>query len=94
MGGGKWGQFGRLLARRVGERGSKRALYEVVDNFEGMLMEQNRALSALAELLRISARSVVAGPAGARMKEIAEFCTAAHESQETLLRRWRAKRRD
>jgi len=43
------------LARRHGERGSKRALYGVSDNYEGMLTEQNRLLDALAVLLRTGA---------------------------------------
>jgi HTH-type transcriptional regulator, osmoprotectant uptake regulator len=40
------------LVRRLGERGSKRALYEVSDNYEGMLTEQNRLLEVLARKRR------------------------------------------
>jgi len=82
-----------MLARRHGERGSKRALYEVSDNYEGMLTEQNRLLGALAELLRTSAGSAASGKAGDRLAEMAEFYSVTRQAMEEALRRWRAGRR-
>src|SRR5215510_452481 len=81
------------LARRHGERGSKRALYEVSDNYEGMLTEQNRLLLALAELLRTGARTVASQAAHDRLEEMAEFYLVMREAMEAALRRWRSRRR-
>jgi DNA-binding transcriptional regulator GbsR (MarR family) len=81
-----------MLVRRLGERGSKRALYEVSSNYEGMLTAQNRLLDALAELLRAGAGRVASGRAGARLEEMAGFYLATREAMEAALRRWREKR--
>ena len=80
------------LARRHGERGSKRALYEVSDNYEGMLAEQDRLLQALAELLRSGAGAVASGTTRERLKEMAEFYQLMREAMESALHRWRARR--
>lgn len=80
------------LARRHGERGSKRALYEVTDNYEGMLAEQDRLLQALAELLRSGAGAVASGTTRERLKEMAEFYQLMREAMESALHRWRARR--
>ena len=80
------------LARRHGERGSKRALYEVSDNYEGMLAEQDRLLQALAELLRSGAGAVASGTTHERLKEMAEFYQLMREAMESALHRWRARR--
>jgi DNA-binding transcriptional regulator GbsR (MarR family) len=80
------------LVRRLGERGSKRALYEVSDNYEGMLTEQNRLLEVLAELLRTGAGSVASGSTRDRLKEMAEFYLVTREAMESALRRWRQRR--
>jgi DNA-binding transcriptional regulator GbsR (MarR family) len=83
------------LVRRHGERGSKRALYEVSDNYEGMLTEQNRLLKALADLLRKGAgeRTTPSRAARDRLNEMAEFYLAARDAMEATLRRWRARKR-
>lgn len=81
------------LVRRHGERGSKRVLYEVSDNYEGMLTEQNRLLDALAALLRFGAATVTAGTTGARLEEMAAFYLEVGRAMEAALRRWRAKGR-
>lgn len=80
------------LARRHGERGSKRALYEVSDNYEGMLAEQDRLFQALAELLRSGAGAVASGTTRERLKEMAEFYQLMREAMESALHRWRARR--
>ena len=81
------------LARRHGERGSKRALYEVSDNYEGMLIEQNRLLDALAGLLEAGAGDVASRTARDRLEEMAEFYLVTHQAMESALRRWRKRRR-
>jgi hypothetical protein len=78
------------LARRHGERGSKRTLYAVSDNYEGMLTEQNRLLDALAGLLTNGA-GTASGTARDRLGEMAEFYFAIRQAMETALKRWRAR---
>jgi DNA-binding transcriptional regulator GbsR (MarR family) len=81
------------LVRRHGVRGSRRVLYEASDNYEGMLTAQNRTLEAGAELLKAGARSARSDATRARLEEMAEFYAATLEAMESLLRRWRARRR-
>jgi len=80
------------LVRRLGEPGSKRAVYEASDNYEGMLTEQNRLLESLAELLRNGAGSVASGSARDRLKEMAEFYLVTRQALESALRHWRQRR--
>jgi len=80
------------LAQRHGERGSKRALYAVSDNYEGMLTEQNRLLDALADLLKNSTDAVASGAARDRLDEMAAFYLAIRQAMETALGQWRAKK--
>lgn len=79
------------LARRRSERGSKRALYEVSDNYEGMLTAQNRLLDAMAELLRKGAGDVASGPAADRLADMAAFYAAVRQAMEAALQQWRAR---
>lgn len=81
-----------MLARRHGERASKRALYTVSDNYEGMLTEQNRLLDSLADLLKNGAGSVASGATRDRLDEMAEFYLAIRQAMETALGQWRAKK--
>ena len=80
------------LARRHGERGSKRALYEVSDNYEGMLTQQNRLLDALAELLRVGAGIATPARTRERLEEMAEFYLVIRHAMEAALRGWRKRR--
>ncbi|SFT92383.1 hypothetical protein [Mesorhizobium sp. YR577] len=81
-----------MLARRHGERGSKRVSYTVSDNYEGMLTEQNRLLNALADLLKSGAASVASGPTQDRLGEMAEFYLAIRQAMETALKQWRSQK--
>lgn len=80
------------LALRHGERGSKRVRYEVSENYDGMLTEQNRLLDGLAELLKSSAGAVASGRTRNRLEEMAGFYLTIRQAMETALRRWRASR--
>lgn len=80
------------LAHRLGERGSKRVLYEVADNYEGMLAQQNRLLDALADLLRAGARTATSAATRARLAEMAEFYLVTRQAMEAALRSWRKRR--
>jgi DNA-binding transcriptional regulator GbsR (MarR family) len=81
------------LVRRHGVRGSRRVLYEASDNYEGMLTAQNRMLQSGAELLKAGARSTRSAATRTRLEEMAEFYEVTLEAMESLLRRWRARRR-
>ena len=81
------------LARRRGERGSKRALYEVSDNYEQMLTEQNRLLQALADQLKAGASIAASGTVRNRLKEMVEFYSVTRQTMESALHRWRMRRR-
>jgi HTH-type transcriptional regulator, osmoprotectant uptake regulator len=81
------------LARRHGERGSKRALYEASDNYEGMLTDQNRLLNALADLLRSGAGAASSKTTRDRLEEMARFYLVTRQAMESALQRWRASRR-
>ena len=81
-----------MLVRRLGERGSKRALYEVSDDYEKMLSEQNRLLQALAEVLRSGARVAASRRTRDRLTDMAEFYSTMLQAMESTARRWRAKR--
>ena len=80
------------LVRRHGVRGSRRALYDASDNYEGMLVAQNRTLLSGAELLKKGARATRSPITRARLFEMAEFYQATLEAMESLLRTWRARR--
>jgi DNA-binding transcriptional regulator GbsR (MarR family) len=81
------------LARRHGERGSKRALYEVSDNYEQMLTEQNRLLQALANQLKGGANIAASGTVRNRLKEMVEFYLVTRQTMESALHRWRSRSR-
>lgn len=81
------------LARRRAERGSKRALYEASDNYEGMLSEQNRLLDAMAKMFGHGAATASSDAARKRLEEMAEFYLTARQAMETTLERWRARGR-
>jgi DNA-binding transcriptional regulator GbsR (MarR family) len=80
------------LARRHGERGSRRARYEASENYEGMLREQKRSLQSLAELLK-AGRGVASGTTRDRLEVMAEFYLMIGEAMEAALRRWSARKR-
>jgi DNA-binding transcriptional regulator GbsR (MarR family) len=82
-----------MLVRRLGERGSKRVLYEVSENYEGMLTAQNRLIEAMVELFRTGAGSVASGSAHERLNEMAEFYLVMRDAMDEALRSWRQRRR-
>jgi len=49
------------LVLRHSERGSKRVLYEVSEDYDGMLTEQNRLLDGLADLMKSGAAAQTLG---------------------------------
>jgi len=80
------------LARRYGERGSKRALYEVSDNYEQMLTEQSRLLQALADQLKAGVSIAASDTVRNRLKEMVEFYLATRQTMESALQHWHTRR--
>lgn len=80
------------LVRRHGERGSKRALYTVSDNYEGILDEQKRMLYAMGELLKTGARIAASSLAQQRLQVMAEFYRVIFDAMETALENWRVRK--
>ncbi|WP_374533579.1 GbsR/MarR family transcriptional regulator [Phenylobacterium sp.] len=81
-----------MLARRIGQRGTKRVLYEASDNYEAMLVAQNRLLENLAEVFDRGS-GVAAAPARERLVEVAEFYRVIRRAMDEALEAWRAARR-
>ncbi len=77
------------LALRHSKRGSKRVLYEVSQNYDGMLTEQNRMLAALAELLTSGTEVANSGKTQSRLEEMADFYSTMRLATEAALQRWR-----
>src|SRR6266702_1762835 len=76
------------LVWRHGERGSRRALYEISDNYEGMLNEQKRSLQTLAGLFKAGASGAASGAMRDRLETMAEFYLMTGEAMEATIRRW------
>jgi len=80
------------LVRRHGERGSKRALYAVSENYEGILSEEKRLLQAMADLLEAGARTAPTGAAQQRLEVMTKFYQVILEGMDTALQKWRARK--
>lgn len=82
------------FVRRSGERGSRRALYEVTNltdaRFLDMVLASYRSLS---DLLRSGVRATDDGVVHARLEETSEFFDSWVDQLEHHLRRWREERR-
>lgn len=80
------------LVRRRGETGTKRAFYEVSDNYEGILIGQTRLIAALTGLLRRHAESDAApGSSRNRLAEMADFYAMIGEATEQAFERWKRR---
>jgi hypothetical protein len=78
-----------MLVRRLGERGGKRASYEVPDNYEGMLTEPSRLprfwLSCYGLVREASHREARSSQGNGRVLLV------TREAMETAGRRWRQR---
>nr|WP_180882902.1 hypothetical protein [Mesorhizobium loti] len=80
------------LARRRSIRGTKRILYEVSENYEEMLGQQNRLLEALANQLLKGAETSRSEKIQQRLRDMAEVNFAARDAMNEMLRGLGAKR--
>lgn len=80
------------LARRTGERGSRRVLYEASDNLDAMITANNRGAQNFIGVFRQGAAVAPPGAARSRMQEMTELFAMAIEETEQIVRRWRERR--
>lgn len=73
------------LARRYGERGSKRVLYTAAETFGGPLREQAFLLGKLEALIANTAPTMSAGAAATRLARLAQFYALMREAMEGVL---------
>jgi len=81
------------LAHRHRERGTKRALYSVADDYEAMIRQQHQLLDALAGQLNTGAGVAASKTASARLKEMADFYRVMRDAMEDAMSRWKRGRR-
>lgn len=73
------------LARRHGERGSKRVFYAVSDNYAGFLLDRTRMLGNLGKLMQGRANAVTSGAAARRMKDRARAYLKLRDATEAAI---------
>ncbi|HTZ70312.1 MAG TPA: hypothetical protein VMB71_06655 [Acetobacteraceae bacterium] len=78
------------MARRHGERGSKRILYGPIDHHTGLLTEHSVLWGAFAKLFHARACAVASGAAAQRLVEMADFYASVREVIEAKIEAWRA----
>jgi DNA-binding transcriptional regulator GbsR (MarR family) len=79
------------LVRRHGERGSKRALYEASENYQGILSDQQRMLRGMADLLKSGARTAASAAVQKRLDVMAAFYMVTFDAMEKASRQWAAR---
>ncbi|MGI8564392.1 MAG: GbsR/MarR family transcriptional regulator [Candidatus Dormibacter sp.] len=80
------------LARGIGERGSRRLLYEALSDLEGIFAARNAGLMALLQTLRQGAEAAAAGVGKERLSAMATMVQEFVDMVPTLLRQLREMR--
>lgn len=80
------------LVRRSGQRGTRRVLFEVSDDYSGMIQAQTRMLEQLAALIEEGARGSASKKTRERLKTMAEFYRVNRDAMETVQREWAGRR--
>jgi DNA-binding transcriptional regulator GbsR (MarR family) len=80
------------LARRIGQRGSRRVLYEVMSDFDRVLEAETTVIRRMLELYRAGARAASSETVRRRLDETAELYDALETEIEALVERWRSRR--
>lgn len=78
-------QFG--LARSIGERGSRRLLYEALHSVDAVLAARNAQVVDLLNRLRQGAAAAPAGPGRRRLQEMAETLQELVDELPVIVRR-------
>jgi len=80
------------LVRRSGQRGTRTVLFEVSDDFDGMLNAQKRSLEQLARLVTEGADSTSSKKARERLRTMAEFYLVNRDAMESARKDWAAQK--
>jgi DNA-binding transcriptional regulator GbsR (MarR family) len=80
------------LARRNGQRGSRRVLFEASDDYNGMINTQKRALEQLTALIREGAQSSPSKKTRERLRTMAEFYVVNRNAMDAAQREWAARK--
>jgi DNA-binding transcriptional regulator GbsR (MarR family) len=80
------------LARRSGQRGTRRVLFEASDDYNGMINAQKRSLEQLAALIEEGAQSSSSKKTRLRLRTMAEFYRVNREAMEAVQREWSARK--
>jgi DNA-binding transcriptional regulator GbsR (MarR family) len=81
------------LVRRSGQRGTRRVLFEVSDDYSGMIVAQKRMLEQLASLIKEGARGSKSRKTRERLSTMAEFYLVNRHAMDAAQREW-ATRKD
>ena len=76
------------LVRRSGQRGTRRVLFEVSDDYNGMINAQKRSLEQLAALIKEGAQSSASKKTRERLRTMAEFYLVNRNAMESAQREW------
>jgi DNA-binding transcriptional regulator GbsR (MarR family) len=80
------------LVRRIGQRGTRRVLFEPSDDYSGMINAQKRTLERLAALIKEGAQSSSSRKTRERLRTMAEFYLANRDAMESAQREWSARK--
>ena len=80
------------LVRRSSQRGTRTVLFEVSDDFDGMLKAQKRSLEQLAALMKGGAHDTSSKKTRKRLRAMAEFYLVNRNAMESAQRDWAAQR--
>ena len=79
------------LARRTGQRGTRTALFEASEDFNGMLNAQKRASEQLAVLIKEGAQTTSSRKTRERLRTMAEFYLLNRDAMESAQKDWAAR---
>jgi DNA-binding transcriptional regulator GbsR (MarR family) len=80
------------LVRRIGQRGTRRVLFEASEDYTGMMNAQKRSLEQLAALIRAGAQSSPSKKTRERLRTMAEFYLVNRNAMESAQREWSARK--
>jgi DNA-binding transcriptional regulator GbsR (MarR family) len=80
------------LARRTGQRGTRRVLFEASDDYSGMVNAQKRVLEQLAALISDCARQSSSRKTRERLNTMAEFYLLNRDAMDSVQREWSARK--
>lgn len=80
------------LVRRIGQRGTRRVLFEASEDYTGMMNAQKRSLEQLAALIKEGAQTSPNKKTRERLRTMAEFYLVNRDALESAQREWSARK--